>query len=1023
MKKLNRILALLLLINIQAINGNATLNAVQKNIYKSVQKNMKVSIEGTFHNMSKLSDYDLFHNPSSKLIQSAFIINPNRFEISLNNSDKISKRSVEIYCYDYSKTDAFGKFVVYKFKQVPFTQFSNKLIFEPAGLDMTKNYLIDINGERSDIFLDPSVGGILDTYFNAENVADLGVKFTGNTVVFKVWSPPAGKILLKLFDKDQKPVITVSDLELKCGEKGLWAIELATTDIVSTKSFDGLFYQYEVYAYGNKTIALDPYAKSMAAFDPNGADKIGKGAIVSMTNASAVPLIFDHKYKNSQYMANAVDLVAYEAHVHDFTIQPGMLKPEIAGTFVGFQKKIGYLKNLGITHVQLMPIQNFYTVNENDHSYKGTDAPTSNYNWGYDPHNYFTPEGWFSTDAANPYTRIRELRELIQALHDQGIGVIMDVVYNHTYTTEIFENIAPGCYFRYDKGLKISGATGAGPSVECRRKMVRKLIIESLKYFVENYHVDGFRFDLMGFFDHEIIDSIRSEVGAAYHPENHNELILQGEAWVFSDIDTDVKAKGINAATTKLNYPEKKLNLGLFNDCSRDSYTGRESNPGFVQGVFTDADKVAAGIVGGLKGFDPGNKVINTARFHDAYNLFANDPENCLNYLSIHDGYTLWDKINLSVKDETKLVRAKLIRLANAMLFTSQGKIIMNGGDELLRTKPLAQVDKEQHRAHTSDLVTEEEGTKFFHENTYCSNDFTNMIRWDRLTGSYSSICAPMIEYYKGLIEMRRNIPAFRYKNAENVKKGLVFLCDSDNIAAMKPAIFSGFDDQKLQKLTIKFCNGPKNEKYYLAGEIHPKGVYANPIENNFVVDFNADGIGLIEFSKGQIDAFELAKWGQGEGLNLKLIKSPGSWETIRSAYSEMGNNLITVNGINENFETVIDLQIKDFAAGVNAVKNDSFIAYMLDNTLEKDIAPGLKGTKFTKIVIIHNSGEKPATISIAALNNPAAWHVIMDGNNAGIKPLLYTKQTKFEKGKTNVLIEKRKVVIPAMSSAVIVKN
>lgn len=1023
MKKLKSVLLFLVVLNLCAAKVDASGIFLQGLNCKSAQNLITESLDGSIHTMSNLKEYDLFHNSSAKIIHTAFIINQNRFEVTLKSSDKISKRDVEIYCYDYDKTDASGKFAVNKFKQQPFAQNGNKLIFEPAGLEVGKNYLVEINGERSDIFLDPSIGGILDTYYNAESVTDLGVKYSGNTVVFKVWSPPAGKIILKLFDKDQKPVVTVNDLVLKRGEKGLWTIEVAASDIVNFKSFDGLFYQYEVYAYGNKTMALDPYAKSMAAFDPNGSDKIGKGAVISLSNASAIPLKFDDKYKNSQFMANEVDLIAYEAHIHDFTIQPGMLKPEIAGTFAGFQKKIGYLKNLGITHVQLLPIHNFYTVNENDHAYKGTDAMVSNYNWGYDPHNYFTPEGWFSTDAANPYTRIREYRELVQALHDQGIGVIMDVVYNHTYFTEVFENIAPGCYFRYDKDLKISGSTGAGPSVECRRKMIKKLIIESLKHFVENYHVDGFRFDLMGFFDHEIIEEIRNEVGVVYNKTNPQELILQGEAWVFSDLDTDAKAKGQNAATTKINYPEKKLNLGLFNDCSRDSYTGRESAPGFVQGVITEADRVCAGIIGGLKGFDAGNKSFNTDRFRDTYNLFAYNPENCLNYLSIHDGYTLWDKINLSFKDETKLQRAALIRMANAMLFTSQGKIIMHGGDELLRTKPLAQVDKEKHRAHTSDLVTEEEGTKFFHENTYCSNDFTNMIRWDRLTGDYSSICVPMVEYYKGLIEMRRNIPALRFKNAESIKKGLVFLGSGSNATVAKQTWISGFEDQKLQKLVIKFINGPKNGKFYIAGEAHPKGIDANPPSNNFYVDFDTSGNAAIEFSRIQVDYFELTKWGQSDGLNIKLVKSPGSWETINEAYTGTGNNLVTINGIKENFETVIDLQIKDFAVGVSSVKNDSYIVYMLDNTIEKELAPTMKGTNFTTIAVIHNADDKAVSVNIPSIVNAAAWQVILDNHNAGIKPLIYTKTATIEKWKTNVLIEKGKVTVPAKSSAVIVKK
>ncbi|MBI5218960.1 MAG: hypothetical protein HY958_08530 [Bacteroidia bacterium] len=1006
--------------------NKSLINANKERIMNS--ENITWNGDGKIHNMANLKDYDLFHNPFNKTLDVAFITSPNKFEITLKNNVKVGKRDVEMYFYDYDKTDAAGKFVLNKFKVPVFTQQGNKLTFETTGLDLSKNYIVEVNGERSDLFLDPKIGGILDTYFDAGNIADLGAKYSGSTVVFKVWSPPAGKIILKLFDKDQKPVKSVNDLVLKRGEKGLWAIELTPSDLVNVKSPDGLYYQYEVYAYGKTVTALDPYAKSMAAFNPAGEDVIGKGAIVSFTNSSAVPLKYDKNFLNSKYIANEVDMVVYEVHVRDFTIQPGVLKDEIAGTFNGLTKKMGYLKNLGITHIQLLPAQNFYTVNENDRAYKGTDAPQGNYNWGYDPHNYFTPEGWFASDAANPYTRIREYREMIQQLHDQGIGVIMDVVYNHTYITEVFENIAPGCYYRYDKDLKISETTGAGPSLECRRKMVKKLIIESLKHFVENYHVDGFRFDLMSFFDHETVEAIRSEVGPVYNKENANDLILQGEAWLFSDIDTDPKTKGINAAVTKLNYPEKKINLGFFNDCSRDSYTGRESNKGFVQGIISDIDKVATGIVGGLKGYDAGKKSFNSDIFKDSYNTFANGPENCLNYLTIHDGYTLWDKLNLSFKDETMLVRARMMRMANAMLFTSQGKIIMQAGDELLRTKPLAQVDKEQTRAHTSEFVTEEEGTKYFHENTYCSNDYTNMIRWNRLTGPYSKIAAGMVEYYKGLVEMRRNIPAFRYKNAEDIKKGLVFLGADVNIES-RPSLYNDFNDGRLKKLIIKFINGPRNavpagrqEKYYIAGEVHPKGMDANPAKNDYAVSFDENGAGKIEIRGDQIETFDLSKWGSGSGLNIKLVKEPGSWNTIAGAYSGTGNNLIKINAVNENFEALIDLSVPDCVAGEAQRKYEGYIAYWLDNTLEKDIPKGFKGTAYAKLLVIHNAGDSPVTVQADAIQEPAKWAVILDDHNAGIAPLAYIKEITSDKGKTNVLIEKGRVTVPAKSSAVVAK-
>lgn len=835
----------------------------------------KISI----HSMEHLMNYDLFHKPLNTIIQTAFIINENRFEITLKQKFKLGKNDISLFYYDYNKTDSSGNFILITCKNPSFRQQENKLIVEPACLDFSKNYLIEILDDRSCLFLDPAIGGILDTQFNADKINDLGVKLKGNTAIFKVWSPPAGKIIIKIFDANQQPVITTSELSMRRGENGLWAFELVCSDLVSTTSLDGLFYQYEVYAYGEIKIALDPYAKSMAAFDPDGDDSIGKGAIINFDKIPSAK----NNYKNADFMSNETDLIAYEIHVRDFTIQPNVVNEEVAGTFKGFINKIDYLKKLGITHVQLLPIQNFYSVNETDRSYKGADASQSNYNWGYDPHNYFTPEGIFSTNPFNPYSRIYEFRELIQALHDNGIGIIMDVVYNHTYVLEIFENIAPGCYYRYDNNLKISGTTGAGPTLESRRQMVRKLILDSLKHFVAFYNIDGFRFDLMGFLDHKTMETIRQEAGATYNKNNPNELILHGEAWIFSDINTDTKIKGEHAATTKINYPGTLLNLGIFNDTSRDSYAGKEQNKGYIHGIISEADRVATGITGGLINYNPGSVFFNSPRFSDSYNSFAGSPENCLNYLTIHDGYTLWDKLNLSIKDPSKKLRAQIMRMANAMLFTSQGKIILHGGDELLRIKPLALSDKEKNRAHTSEFVTEEEGVLYFHENTYCSNDFTNMIRWDRLTNEYADISNTMIDYYKGLIEMRRNIPALRFRKAESIKNGLVFL---------------------------------KNE-------------------------------------------------------------SPDSVP---------------------------------------------FIAFTVDNSLEKDIAKELKGTNFTRLIIIYNANEIDVTLNNYFIDNPDQWCVIADDYNAGISPLTYTNEPLRSKGTTTVLIKNGSVTVPAKTVAVIAK-
>lgn len=723
------------------------------------------------HIPAQLHAYNLFAS-TNELIEHAFIISPKQIKLTLKAETRLQGGDIALYTYNYYKKPDSKSFRLEN-KTIPaFKQTGTSILIDVTSIDLKSNYVVEVKGKKSNVFLDPAIGGILDTYFDASNERDLGVKLVNGNAYFKLWSPPAGRVSIHFWDQNNNKL--KRSIEMKVGSNGIWQAKVSPK-MLGIKSMDGIFYQYDVYAYGKVRAALDPYAKSMAAHAPNSDDKIGKAAIVDMKSPRATPENFVRTYSNYKHIANDIDIVCYETHVRDFTIQKGLLSPELAGTYTGFAKKTDYLQALGITHVQLLPIQNFYTTDEKNRTFSDTDAPTSNYNWGYDPHNYFTPDGWFSSQAADPYVRIREFRQLVQDLHSKGIGVIVDVVYNHTYLVETFENVAPGCYYRYNKQLGISAHTGAGPTVESRRKMVQKLIIESLNHFVTEYMVDGFRFDLMGFMDHETMRLIRKEVGKTYNPTNINELVLQGEAWVFSDLDTDVQATGLNAATTKLNHPKEYINLGFFNDVSRDAYAGREHRKGFVQGNYSEIDRCVTGILGGIKGYEMKGKRFLNEVLNDSYNAFAEYPAVCLNYISIHDGFTLWDKINLSVNDPSGLKRAKIMKLATAMVFTSQGKIILHAGDELLRTKPLAKVDKEKTRAHTTSYTNPEEGTVYFHENTYMSNDYTNQIRWDRLENNFSHLAVPMVEYYKGLIAMRRALPGLRMMESENIRKGIQF--------------------------------------------------------------------------------------------------------------------------------------------------------------------------------------------------------------------------------------------------------
>lgn len=622
---------------------------------------------------------------------------------------------------------------------VPELHENNQLIFKFShSLNTLKNYQVTFRNKT--VWALPSLKFLNEQFSTNE---PLGSTLEGTSLSVSLWSPTATDVNLLLYDHDAKTLLGKRPLIKNA--KGVWKNIFKLEDF-KVKSYDGLFYQYEVTAFNKINLALDPYAQSMSAFDPHSSDKIGKAAIVN------IPLT---KVTKSSHLtlANTTDFIGYEAHIRDFSIDPSLnIDDSLKGSFLGFTNTIPYLKNLGITHVQFMPLQKSFTVNENQHIFQGLEIPTSrlNYNWGYDPHNYFTPSGWYSKDANDPYLRISEVKKLFSELHKNGIGVILDVVYNHLYRKDILENVAPGCYLRTNELGDISEATGAGVTLESRNLMSRRLIIDSLKMWQNYYGADGFRFDLMGFIDQQTMKEIRLALG--------EKAILYGEAWNFTDLP-------FSEATTKTNFPHE-ASISVFNDSSRDSYAGRMENKGFVQGDFTELSRVKTGIIGAIKYFpDPHNEILK-----GDYHLFANEPDETLNYLSIHDGFTLWDKINLS-NGGSREERERLVRFSYGLLFTSQGKIIIHGGDEFGRTKPLSPNDPHPERAHTSDVIFPENGNRFFHENTYSSSDNTNMIDWNR-GEEYSELS----KYVKGLIELRRSTPALHYQLASSIKQGLHFL-------------------------------------------------------------------------------------------------------------------------------------------------------------------------------------------------------------------------------------------------------
>lgn len=968
------------------------------------------------HNQSNLHEYDLFLSRNNEFVQFAFMIKPGIIEIISGNADfEKCLHEVQLAEINYEDYDSENqRFSLINYRTPELLNSGEAWQFIADNYADLKNYMIVFRNEKVPVILDPKPGGIIDTYYNAFDTTDFGVKIKGNRALFKLWSPPAGKVELVLFSHDGNEIGSSDPILLTKGERGVWTTEIAS-DSGQGCDLEGMLYQYRVFAYGKEYIALDPYACAMETFNPQGKDKIGKGVIVNLNSPKALPQAFERSFSNTSVMANSVDLIAWEVHVRDFTIQPGCVTSEISGTYPGFSEKASYLKELGITHVQLMPVMKFYTVNESDRSFSGKDRSEINYNWGYDPLNYFTPEGWFSTDPDDPCKRIYEFRTLIQTLHNYGIGVILDVVYNHTHIVETFENIAPGCYYRLNDHLKISGHSGAGPSLESRRPMVRRLIIDSMLHFIREYHVDGFRFDLMSFFDHETMLMIHEVTGKAYDKNNPESFILQGEAWMFSDLDVSADARGINAAVTKLNYPKKLKNLGIFNDVARDSICGREMMHGFVHGNSSTTSQVASAVSGGVKSIKPGSVPFNHDDFYDPYSLFANTSANCINFLSIHDGLTLWDKIRLTTPGMSVEERALMMRMASLILFTSAGKIILHGGDEILRTKPLSLHDKEKGRVYSTSEAESVDGVNVFHENSYCSADFTNMIRWDRLVNDDYAV--EMYEYYKGLILMRRSFPAFRSEPQSQNGANLRFLTSNQKIGLEMLSQFTCFNDPKLNSLTIRFINGPPCEKFFIAGEVHGKGISDNPDHNPFHVRFDHEGNGGITFSRIELLNFDLGKWGNERQLDIKLVKTQNNWESIPEAYSDMGCNTIDIRALDQTGCVTIDLSIKNYSAVPQASQYDQCITYLMDNNPDLRSSPGHKNYQADKVLVIHNPSNEELVLDVEELQYTERWDIVADVFRAGNSPLIYSDNY------TPVRLQEKRIIVSGKYSVVIVRR
>lgn len=577
---------------------------------------------------------------------------------------------------------------------------------------------------------------------------DLGVFWTPEKTLVKIWAPTAKMVEFRLY-KDGKTGEAFYKTQLQASGDGTWSTIL-------TGDYEGKFYTFRINDGEWLEEAPDIYVRCVGV---NGL----RGMIFSPGKTNPDGWENDRK-PELKIFTNAV---IYETHVRDFSISESS-GIQHKGKFLGFTEEntkspeglatgLSHLKELGITHVHLLPVNDFFTVDE--------EKPLEKYNWGYDPLHYNAPEGSYATDPYDGTVRIREFKKLVQALHSAGIGVVLDVVYNHTYFAKesVFNQTVPGYFYRQKADGTFANASGCGNEMATERAMVRKYIIDSLKYWATEFHIDGFRFDLMGIYDLETMKAIRNELPG---------ILLYGEAWAADQSPMPEQQRAIKANLAQL------PGIAGFNDDFRDALKGNHSHKkskGFVSGLDLREEAVKFGVVAGVHHPQIVYDYVETSK-----KPWAAQPEQCVNYASCHDNYTLWDKLKSSCAKASGEEMRKMVKLAGALVLTSQGIPFLHAGMEFCRTKG-------------------------GNPNSYKSPDSVNQIDWSRKKEYHD-----VFEYYRNLIQLRKNHPAFRMTDAGQIHKNIHF-CTQYKIGVVGYCIDGAGVGDTWKHITMLF-NGSKKE-------------------------------------------------------------------------------------------------------------------------------------------------------------------------------------------------------------------
>ena len=548
---------------------------------------------------------------------------------------------------------------------------------------------------------------------------DLGVTYSSTGTKFRVWAPTASAMVLRIYNDGEFGAAIRTD-SLKQDASEIW-------DITLPGDWKNRFYTLQACIAGKWMAEVpDIYAKAVGV---NGK----RGMVVSLAETN--PSGWDADKKPALKSPN--DIVIWEVHTRDFSVNPSSgIKNR--GKFLAFTEKgttnpqgektgLDHLVDLGVTHIHLLPAFDFQTIDE-------TKPEQNSYNWGYDPQNFNAPEGSYSTNPYDGNVRIREFKEMVLALHKSGIRVIMDVVYNHVSSAQKsnFEQLVPGYYFRMNPDGSFSNGSGCSNETTSEKPMMRKFMVESVAYWAKEFHVDGFRFDLMGLHDIETMNAIRAELDNI-----DKSIFMYGEGWTAGDSPLPADQRAVKSAASKLN------GVAVFSDDIRDGIRGSWSDSkdaGFMCGKVGTEESIKFGIVAATN-----HPQIDFSKVNYSKAAYATKPASTITYVTCHDNPCLWDKVNFTCTGESEKAMLMSQKLANAIVLTSQGVAFLHAGEEVVRTK---------HGV----------------ENSYNSPDSINWIDWSR-----KSTYREVYSYYKGLVHLRNNHPAFKMPTAEMIAANLKF--------------------------------------------------------------------------------------------------------------------------------------------------------------------------------------------------------------------------------------------------------